>query len=249
LPGVETRDPAYGLPSIWIDAETTARAREAGYTLVDPVTVLMTHLGEMLRREASLLLSRADVVAMLEGVRTRQPGLIEELIPAVMTVSDVQRILQNLLGEDVSVRNMDQIAEALVDLGRTVKDHADLTELVRQRLSHSICHGLRGTHDHLSVLSLDPKIEGQITDSVRRGEKGNNQVLEPRLAEQLIRKLIPSVEAMMRESLTPVLLCSPEIRRYLKIFTRRSVPRLSVLSINEVPSTVDLRSFSVVRVD
>lgn len=249
LPGVETRDPAYGLPSIWIDAEHSDQARAAGYTLVDPVTVLMTHLGEMLRREAALLLSRADVVVLLEGVRSRQPGLIEELIPAVMTVSDVQRILQNLLAEDVSIRNMDQIAEALVDLARTVKDHADLTEMVRQRLCHGICHSLRGNHEYLSVLSLDPKIEGQITDNVRRAEKGSNLVLEPRLAEQLIRKLIPGVEAMMRESFAPVLLCSPEIRRYLKTFTKRSVPKLSVLSISEVPPTIDLRSFSVVKID
>lgn len=249
LPGVETRDPAYGLPSIWIDADSAERARASGYTLVDPVTVLMTHLGEMLRREASLLLSRSDIVAMLEGVRTRQPGLIEELVPAVMSVSDVQRILQNLLAEDVSIRNIDQIAEALVDLGRSVKDHSDLTEMVRQRLCHGICHSLRGNHEYLSVLSLDPKIEGQITESVRRAEKGSNYVLEPRLADQLIRKLIPIAEAMMQERLSPVLLCGPEIRRYLKTFTKRSLPRLSVLSVSEVPSTIDLRSFSIVKVD
>lgn len=247
LPGVETRDPAYGLPAVWISNEDVDRAREAGYTLVDPVTVLMAHLGEVLRREAALLLSRTDVVGMLEGVRSRQPGLVEELIPAIMTVSDVQRILQNLLSEDVSIRNIDQIAEALVDLGRTVKDPLDLTEMVRQRLSHGICHSLRGKHEYLSVLSLDPRVEGQITENVRRADKGSNFVLDPRLAEQLIRKLIPMVEAMMRESLSPVLLCSPEIRRYLKVFTKRSVPRLSVLSINEVPPTIDLRSFLVVK--
>jgi flagellar biosynthesis protein FlhA len=249
LPGLETRDPAYGLPAVWIETDHSDRAREAGYTLVDPVTVLMAHLGELLRREACLLLSRADVVTLLEGVRSRQPGLVEELIPAVMTVSDVQRILQNLLAEDVSIRNIDQIAEALVDLGRSVKDPHDLTELVRQRLSHGICHGLRGKHEQLSVLSLDPKVEGQITENVRRADKGGSMVLEPRLGEMLIRKLIPAVEAMMRESLSPVLLCSPEIRRYLKIFTRRSMPRLSVLSVNEVPSTVDLRSFFVIKLE
>lgn len=249
LPGVETRDPAYGLPSTWIDTGSAERARAIGYTLVDPVTVLMTHLGEMLRREASLLLSRSDIVAMLEGVRTRQPGLIEELVPAVMSVSDVQRILQNLLAEDVSIRNIDQIAEALVDLGRSVKDHSDLTEMVRQRLCHGICHNLRGNHEYLSVLSLDPKIEGQITESVRRAEKGSNYVLEPRLADQLIRKLIPIAEAMMQERLSPVLLCGPEIRRYLKTFTKRSLPRLSILSVSEVPSTIDLRSFSIVKID
>lgn len=248
LPGVETRDPAFGLPAIWIEDDLADRAREEGYTLVDPVTVLMTHLGELLRAEAALLLSRADVVAMLEGVRSRQPGLIEELVPAIMTVSDIQRVLQNLLAEDVPIRAIDQIADALVDIGRTVKDAADLTELVRQRLSHGICHSLRGGNDQLSVLSLDPRIEGQIAESVRRAD-GSGMVLEPRLAEQLIRRLIPQAEAMIRQSLAPVLLCSPEIRRHLKSFTRRAIPRLSILSVSEIPHTVDLRSFAIVNID
>ena len=249
LAGIETRDPAFGLPAVWIDAPESERARAEGYTLVDPVTVLMTHLSELLRREAALLLTRADVTVFLEGVRSRQPGLIEELIPAIMTVSDVQRVLQNLLSEEVSIKNIDQIAETLVDLGRTVKDTTELTERVRQRLSHGICQSLRGNHDQLSVLSLDPRVEGQISENIRRGDSANSLVLEPRLAEQLIRRLIPAVEQMMRQSLAPVLLCSPEIRRYLKTFTRRSIPRLSVLSVNEVPSTVDLKSFAVVKVD
>ncbi len=249
IPGIATRDPAFGIPATWIDNAASETARAAGYTLVDPITVLMTHLGELLRSEASLLLSRADVVGLLEGVRSRQPGLIEELIPAVMTVSDVQRVLQNLLSEEVSIRNMDQIAEGLVDLGRTVKDHAELTEAIRQRLSHGICHRLRGSNEQLSVLSLDPRVEGQITENIRRADRSANYVLEPKLAEQLIRKLVPMAEAMMRQSLTPVLLCNSEIRRYLKTFTRRTIPRLSVLSVNEIPSTVDLKSFSVVRID
>jgi flagellar biosynthesis protein FlhA len=249
LAGIETRDPAFGLPASWIDAVSSDRARELGYTLVDPVTVMMTHLGEVLRKESALLLSRADVVILLEGVRSRQPGLMEELIPAIMTVSDVQRVLQNLLAEEVSIRNMDQIAETLIDVGRTVKDSAELTEKVRQRLSHGICQTLRGNHEQLSVLSLDPRVEGQITENIRRSDGSSALVLEPRLAEQLIRKLIPTVESMMRQSLTPVLLCSPEIRRFLKTFTRRSIPKLSVLSINEVPPTVDLKSFAVVKID
>jgi flagellar biosynthesis protein FlhA len=249
LPGIETRDPAFGLPAIWIEPDLADRAREAGYTLVDPVTVMMTHLGELMRNEAALLLSRADVVALLEGVRSRQPGLIEELIPAIMSVSDVQRVLQNLLSEDVSIRNMDHIAEALVDLGRTIKDPAELTEVVRQRLSHVICNNLRGKNTQLAVLSLDPRVEGQIADNIRRADKNNAFVIEPRLAEQLIRKLIPLVETMMRQRVAPVLLCGAELRRHLKTFTRRSVPRLSVLSVNEIPHTVDLKSFSVIKLD
>ena len=249
LPGTETREPAFGLPAVWIDPAITEHAREAGYTLVDPVTVLMTHLGELLRSEAATLLTRADVVALLDGVRARQPGLIEELIPAIMSVSDVQRVLQHLLSEDVPIRNIDQIAETLVDLGRAMKDTAELGERVRQKLSHAICQNLRGTRDYLSVLSLDPRVEGQIGDNVRRADAAGGFVLDPRLAEQLIRKLMQMAESMMRQRLAPVLLVSPEIRRHVKTFTRRSIPKLAVLSVNEVPHTIDLRSFAVVRMD
>ncbi len=247
--GVETRDPAFGLPAVWIDAGLADRARESGYTLVDPVTVLMTHLGEVLRGEAAQLLSRADVVALLEGVRSRQPGIIEELIPAIMTVSDVQRVLQNLLAEDVSVRNIDQIVETLVDVGRATKDPAELTELVRQKICHGICQNLRGRNAQLSVLSLDPRVESQIADSLRRVDRSSSFALDPRLAEQLIRKLIPLAEQMMRQRLSPVLLCGADIRRHLKLFTKRSVPKLAVLSVNEIPHTVDLKSFSVVKIE
>jgi flagellar biosynthesis protein FlhA len=249
LPGIETRDPAFGLAATWIDAALTDRARELGYTLVDPVSVLMAHLGEVVRSEAALLLSRSDVAVLLEGVRSRQPGLVEELVPAIMTVSDVQRVLQNLLAEDVPIRNIDQIAEALVDLGRTLKDPIELTEAVRQRLNHVICHGLRGKSGQLVVLSLDPRLESQITENIRRSDKNAAFVIEPRLAEQVIRKLVPLVESMMRQRIAPVLLCGAEIRRHLKTFTKRTVPRLAVLSVNEIPNTVDLKSFAVIKSD
>jgi flagellar biosynthesis protein FlhA len=249
LAGIETRDPAFGLPAIWIDNDRREAAQRAGYTLVDPVTVLMTHLGEVLRNEAALLITRADVVASLEAVRGRHPGLVEELIPNIMTVSDVQRVLQNLLAEEVSIRNIDLIVEALVDVGRGSKDHFDLTELVRQRLAHVICHGLRAGRDQLDVISLHPRVEGQIGDHLRGAGAGAAFVIEPRLAEQLMRGLAPLVDAMMREGLSPVLLCGPDVRRHLKTFTRRSLPRLAVVSVNEVPHSVDLKSFAVFAPD
>jgi flagellar biosynthesis protein FlhA len=245
LSGTETRDPAFGLPALWIDSALRDQAQRAGYTLVDPVTVLMTHLGEVLRNEAALLITRADVVAMLEGVRSRQPGLIEELIPNVMTVSDVQRVLQNLLAEEVSIRNVDLVVEALVDVGRACKDHFDLTEMVRHRLSHVICHGLRAGRDQLEVLSLHPRIEAQIGESIRAAAGGGPFAIEPRLAEQLMRGLAPLVDKMIQAGLTPVLLCGGEIRRHLRTFTRRTLPRLAIISVNEVPHNIELRSFAI----
>ncbi|AHE55661.1 flagellar biosynthesis protein FlhA [Sphingomonas sanxanigenens] len=246
LAGIEARDPAFGLPATWIDDDSRDEARGSGYTLVDPITALMTHLGEVVRVEMPTLLSRADVVAMLEGVRSRQPGLIEEMIPAIMSVSDIQRVLQALLAEEVPIRNIDLIIESLADVGRGTKDPAELNELVRQRLSHSICHSLRGHNDALSVLSLNPRIESQISDSIRRSDGNGMFVIEPRLAEQLVRKLAANADAMTSQGLAPVLLCGPDIRRHLKTFTRRSVPRLAVLSVNEIPHTIDLQSFAVI---
>ena len=248
LPGVAARDPAFDLPATWIEPHLRERALDMAYTLVDPLTVMMAHLGEVLRREAPLLLRRSDVVQLIEGVRARQPGLIEELVPQVMSLSDIQRVLQNLLSEEVSIRNIDLICEALVDVGRQVKDTTELTEQVRQRLSHNICHGLRGAHQQLSVLSLNPRVEAQLAEGFRRTDVAGLAV-DPRLAEQLVRKLVPLVDSMARESLAPVLLVGPEVRRHLKTLTRRSVPTLAVVSVNEVPSTIDLRSFGVVNAE
>ena len=202
LPGVETRDPAFGLPALWIDPVRSDEARRAGYTLVDPVTLLMTHLGEVLRSEAAQLLTRADVVAMLESARARQPGLVEELIPQIMTVSDVQRVLQNLLAEEVSIRNFDQIVEAMVDVGRT---------------SQGSFRAHRGgapapRPDHLPRPQGRPRPAGrtepqsQDRGAARRAtapcDGGGPAVIDPRLAERLIRGLAPLAEKMMSAGLT-----------------------------------------------
>jgi flagellar biosynthesis protein FlhA len=247
--GIDARDPAFGLPALWVTQDQRIAAQQNGCTLIDPVTVLMTHLGEVIRNEASLLLTRNETVSMLDATRGRQPGLIEELIPAILTVSDIQRVLQNLLAEEVSIRNIDLICEILVDVARQTRDHAALTELVRQRLSHVICNDLRGRNDQLAVLSLDPRIEAQITESVVQSEGRDALVIEPRLAESLMRKIAPLVEDMLKQGVAPVLLCGPAIRRQLRSFLRRTAPRLAVISVSEVPQTINLRSFGIVKND
>lgn len=249
IAGIEAREPAFGLPALWIEDRERENARNMGFTLVDPVTMLMTHLGEIVRNEAALLLTRSDVVKLLDGTRSRQPGLIEELIPNILSVSDVQRVLQNLLAEDVSIRNIDLICEILVDIARNSRDHAELTELVRQKLSHVICNDLRGRHEQLAVLSLDPRIESQISESLAHSENRGPLIIEPRLAEALMRKIGPLVEAMMSEGLNPVLLCGPAIRKQLRVFLSRTAPRLAIISVNEVPQSINLRSFGVVKQD
>jgi flagellar biosynthesis protein FlhA len=249
IEGIEAQDPAFGLPALWIEPSAAAEARQASFKVIDPVTVLITHFGEIVQSEMATLVTRAVVVRMIEEVRERQAGLIEELIPNSLTVSDIQRVVQNLLAEGVSVANFELILEHLADLARTQKDTAELTELVRQRLSYSICHQLRGRHHDLAVLSLDPRLENQIAANVSQGGAQRALLVEPKTADQLIRKLSTLAETMHHEGRSPVLLCGGEVRRHLKSFTRRSIPKLSVLSVNEIPMRISLRSFDVVRVE
>jgi flagellar biosynthesis protein FlhA len=249
IEGVETLDPAFGLPAVWIEEGRASAARESGYTIVDPVTVFITHLGEVLRGEAAGLLTRAAVAKLLDQTRARQPGLVEELIPALLSIADVQHVLQNLVGESVSIASVDFILEHLADVARTEKDAGNLTELIRQRMGYSICNKLRGRHRELAVLSLDPKLENQIQTAVTASSRKDALMLEPRLAERLLRKLVAMSNEMMREGREPVLLCGAEIRRQLLALTRRSAPRLSILSVNEIPTSIDLRSHGIVRAD
>ena len=249
IDGVPTTEPSFGLPATWIVAADEQRAREAGLSIVDPITALVTHFGEIAGGEMATLVTRPVVTRLLEEARQRQPGLVEELIPASLAVSDVQRIVQNLLAEGVSIANFDLILEHLADLARTQREPAELTEQVRQRMSYAICNQLRGDHADLAVLSLDPRIENQIASSLGSVTAGGVLPIEPGLAERLIRRLAGMAETMHKEGRAPVLLCGAELRRHFRAFTRRSIPRLSVLSVNEIPLRITLSSFDVVKVE
>ena len=250
IPGEPTRDPTYGLPALWIEESRRDAASQAKYTLVDAPTVFMTHLTEMLRRESATLLTRAEVDRLLARVRQSQPGLVEELIPTVLSSSDVQKVLQNLLREKVSIRHVEAILETLADAGRTTRDASQLTEIVRQRLGHAICQGLLGDAASLQVLTLDPAIESQFLQSIHSAAEAAGaqpSVLDPRLTEQLMKRLVQQAERMMKSNLLPVLLCAPELRRHVRSLSERVMPHLRVLSMSEVPHTIELKSFSVVQ--
>lgn len=244
--GELTKDPTYGLPALWIDPAQRADAVAARYTLVDAQTVLMTHLTEVLRRESATLLTRAGTERLLARVRQTQPTLVEELIPTVLTVTDVQRVLQGLLKEKVSIRHIEAILETLADAGRGNKDVSYLTERVRQRLGHAICQTLVGDTNSLHVLTLDPGMENQFMQSVRAAEDGQPFVLDPKLAEQFLGRLVALAERMMKNNLLPVLLCSPDLRRHLRTMSERVLPHLRILSMNEIPAAIELKSYAVV---
>ena len=246
LPGTPTKDPTYGLPALWIDEALRERAIAGRFTLVDASMVMMTHITEVLRRESATLLTRVQTERLLARVRENQPGLVEELVPTVLAVSDIQKVLQSLLREKVSIRNLEAILETLADAGRGTRDPALLTEAVRQRLGAAICQSLAQDAPALQVLTLDAGLEGQFLQTLRSAESKQAWALDPRIADQLIQRLARQAERMMKNNLLPVLLCSPELRRHIKTLSERNVPHLRVLSMLEVPQSMELKSYGVV---
>jgi flagellar biosynthesis protein FlhA len=247
LPGVTATDPAYGLPAVWIEETARQSAKTSGYTVVDASTVFITHLTEVLRQNAQNLLTRTETEKLVARVRATQAGLVDELIPKTLSMGEVQRVLQALVRERVPIRNIEAILEVLADCGGKVKDVEVLTEQVRERLGPVICQPLSDAKGQMQVITLDATVEQSVAASIRAVEERPTLILEPRFAEQLLRKLTEEVERMTRGNLRPVLLCAPNLRRHLRRFTERLVPQLVVVSLGEIPSHVSLRGFGVVK--
>ncbi|MDO8299536.1 flagellar biosynthesis protein FlhA [Lacisediminimonas sp.] len=248
VPGTLTRDPSFGLTALWIDKALRAEARQAGYTLVDPPLVFITHLNEAIRQNAAALLSRMETERLLDNFRKTNPGLVEELVPTVLSLSEIQKVLQGLLRERVPVRQLERILEALVDHGRQSKDPDYLVELVRQKLGAVICHSLAGDRGELTVLTLDPAIEQTIAAGVRAANAQGAPVLEPQFAEQLLSRLAAQAQRMAKSNALPVLLVAPEVRRHMRRLTERLIPQLNVISMSEIAPSINLRAFGVVTI-
>jgi flagellar biosynthesis protein FlhA len=249
VPGEPTRDPTYGLPALWIAPAQRELAAAAHFTIVDAVTVFLTHLTEVLRRESPNLLTRGETERILARARKAQPGLVEELVPVVLAVADVQKVLQNLLREKVSIRHVEAILETLADAGRGSKDAGQLTEAVRQRLGHAICQGLAGQAGALHVLTLDPAIESRLLHDLQGAQAaagGGSFVIEPKVLEKFLLQLMQQAEKMMKANLLPVLLCAPELRRHVRSMSERALPHLRVLSMAEIPQTIELKAYGSV---
>jgi flagellar biosynthesis protein FlhA len=236
--GLETREPTYGLPAVWIEEDERERARAARYTLVDTPTVFVTHLSETLRQQCANLVTRAETDRLLDRVREAQPGLVEELVPTILAVVDVQKVLQALLREKVSLIHAESVIETLADAGRGTKDTALLTEAVRQRLGGSICQQLMGEAQALHVLTLDPSVEHRL-----RSGAVDAAPTDPRFVEQLLARAVVLAEQMVRSNLLPVLLCAPDLRRHLRSLTERALPHMRVLAVTEVPHLIPLKAF------
>lgn len=246
LEGEETRDPAYGLPAQWVDPELRQFARTAGYTLVEPDTVLVTHLNEVVKQQSPEMLTRAETERLIRRVKEQSAALIEELIPNVLTYSDIQKTLQLLLREQVSIRNLEAILEVLVDAGRTVKAPEELAERVRERLGPSICQKFNDARGDLHVLTLAPDIERTLMGNHRASDGRSSLFTDMGQLDAFIKHLAKQAETMMGRSLMPVLLCPSPLRRPMRGLIQRSLPHVAVVGLNEVPSTMMVRSFASV---
>ncbi|MCL6520971.1 MAG: flagellar biosynthesis protein FlhA [Firmicutes bacterium] len=245
--GEPTRDPAFNLPALWIRPEQRALAEASGYTVVEAAAVLATHLTEVVRAHAWELLTRQETRRLLDTLHQSAAALVEESVPALLTLGEVQRVLQNLLREGVPIRDLGTVLEALADQAAASKALDELTEAARQALGRSITQRLVGPDGRLRVITLEPAAERQLAESIRGQGNARTLVLEPELAGRLIRGLEAEVARVLEQGVQPVLLCAPGLRFHLRRLLERSLPRLPVLSYNEVSDGVPVDVLGTVR--
>ncbi len=245
IQGLATVEPAFGLAARWIKAQDRERAQLAGYTLVDPATVLATHLTEIIKSQACELLGRQETKNLLDAVSKTHSKVVEELVPKVLSVGEIQKVLQNLLKERVSIRDAVTILETLADYGAYTKNAAALTEYCRQSLGRSICKPYQTDDGDLPVFTVAPDLEKSISDGVVHSEQGSYLALEPRQAKDIMTRFRRTVESAGASG-NPVVLCSPSIRMYVRQLLERFLPNVAILSHNEIPPNVRILSLGMV---
>ncbi len=247
IKGIETKEPAFGTPAIWISKKQKEVAELDNYTVVDPPSVMATHLTEIIRIHAHELLGRQEVKAMLDNLREEYSAVIDELLPDLMTMGEIQKVLQNLLWEGIPIKNMVTILETLADYVTKTKDIHLLTEYVRQALSRQISSLYQGNDRTLSVVTLDPQLEDNLVQSLGQSDQGNYFTLEPAKAQELIQKIAGQVQLLLEQGHQPVVLTAPMLRRPLKELTYRSLKELVVISYNELEADLNLQVLGTVN--
>ena len=247
IEGIDTLEPAFGLPAKWINERRRDRAELLGYTIVDPPSVIATHLTEVIRRHAHELLGRQQVQVLIDNLRQNQPSLVEEVVPKLFSLGDVQKVLANLLREGVSIRDMGTIVETLGDYGGMTRDPDMLTEYVRQALKRTIT-GKFVPDRRARVITLDPNLENMVLDNIKQTEHGSYVSLESDIVQKIFASLRRAIERMTSLGLSPIVLTSPVVRFHFKKMVDSLVPDLVVLSYNELEQNVDIQADGVVSV-
>lgn len=246
IDGIDAIEPAFGLPAKWIKEEDREKAEMMGYTVVDPPSVIATHLTEVIKKYGHELLGRQEVQTILDKLKESYPALVEELVPNLLTIGEVQKVLCNLLKEGISIRDMVTIAETLADYAAITRDPDMLTEYVRQALARSITKQFFPEKKG-KVITLDPELEQEIMDGVKQTEHGSYLTIPPDKTQRMYRNLNKEIEKVLSLGIQPIILTAPVVRIYFKKLTEQMIPDLVVLSYNELDSMVEVQSVGVVR--
>lgn len=247
ITGIETLEPAFGLPALWIDELTKERAELSGYTVVDPPSVVATHLTELIKKHCHELLGRQETRALIDNLRENYPVLVDDLIPSVLAVGDVQKVFVKLLREKISIRDMVTIFETLADYGTYTKDPDVLTEYVRQALSRQITQQFTSQGETLRVITVGPNLEKKIAESVQQSEQGSYLALDPVSTQSMYQKMNEQVNRLLQMGQQPIVLTSPAIRMYLRQVIERTMQDIPVLSYSELEPNVEIQSVGVVN--
>ncbi len=242
IKGIETMEPAFNLPAIWITASQKEDAMVAGYTVVDPSTVIATHITEIFRRNLSEFLGRQEVQTLLDTLAKTSPRAVDDLVPNILQIGQVQKVLQNLVRENVNIRDMLTIVETLADVGHSTKSPEVLTEYVREKLSRTIIKPYLDDENALVIMTLDPQADRTVQESIRQTDTGSFLALNPVAAQKLINNLNEVAENSVMFSSQPVLLTSPMIRPHVAQLVTRFLPNIPVLSQAEIPADIRLHS-------
>jgi len=245
--GIATVEPAFGLPALWIPESSREQAELAGYTVVDPVSVLATHLTEVIKAHAAEILGRQETQTLVDGVKQNNPAVVEELTPNVMSIGDIQKVLAGLLRERISIRDMVTILETLADYAQLTKDTEILTEYVRHALARQISRQYV-QNTILTCITVDPQLENTITAAVQRTEHGSYVALEPHTMQAVIGSLNNEISKLTNLGYQPLVLTSPAVRLYFRKLTERVAPNLTVLSYAELESKVEVQAVGMVKI-
>ena len=246
ITGIPTFEPSFHLPAIWITEGQRERAESLGYTVVDPPSIIATHLTEIIRQYISELLTRQDVQNLINNMKETNPTLVEELVPKLLGIGEIQKVLQNLLREGISIRDMLTIMETLADYGTTTRDTDVLTEYVRQSLKRAISRRFFPLNETSSVVTLDPKIEQEIMGSVKQTETGAYLNLDPARSKAILNSVGNEIQKLENLGKSPIIITSPIVRMYFKRLTEDYYKELIVVSYNEIESDIELQSVGMV---
>ena len=247
VPGIETTEPAFGLPALWIPESEREQAELNGYTVVDAVSVLATHLTEVIKQHAAEILGRQETQNLVDNLKKSNESLVKEVVPDLLSVGEIQKVLQNLLAERVSIRDMGSIMEVLADYGRATKDTEVLTEYVRHALSRQITHQ-NVQNGVLPCITLDPGLENRIAGAVQRTEHGSYVTLDPDTMQKLVDALELELQKLTNMGYQPIVLTSPAVRPYFRKLVERSVPGIIALSHAEIEQSVEVQILGVVKI-